>query len=148
MEPNISDQAYAALYAPTAGIVCPFNLNIAMAENANVNGVEFKFDTEVTDLKPIDSGCIYHVPCLKNSVICMDFPFKKNGSLVVCLHEEDMPNLQALYDRGVANGVKELRILNCKELKEMEPNISRLHMPSLYNVTALLLLPHRILQPR
>lgn len=40
----------------------------------------------------------------------LDFPFKKNGSLVVCLHEEDMPNLQALYDRGVANGVKELRI--------------------------------------
>ncbi len=43
--------------------------------------------------------------------------------LYVCMRE-DMPNLQALYDRGVANGVKELRILNCKELKEMEPNIS------------------------
>ena len=35
-----------------------------------------------------------------------------------------MPNLQALYDRGIANGVKELRILNREELKEMEPNIS------------------------
>ena len=56
MEPNISDDAYAALYAPTAGIVCPFNLNIAMAENANVNGVEFKFDTEVTGLHPIEGG--------------------------------------------------------------------------------------------
>lgn len=60
MEPNISDEAIAALYAPTAGIVCPFNLNIAMAENANVNGVEFKFDTEVTDLKPIDEGWEIH----------------------------------------------------------------------------------------
>ena len=56
MEPNISDDAYAALYAPTAGIVCPFNLNIAMAENACVNGVEFKFDTEVTGLHPIEGG--------------------------------------------------------------------------------------------
>ena len=56
MEPNISDEAYAALYAPTAGIVCPFNLNIAMAENACVNGVEFKFDTEVTGLHPIEGG--------------------------------------------------------------------------------------------
>lgn len=56
MEPNISDNAYAALYAPTAGIVCPFNLNIAMAENACVNGVEFKFDTEVTGLHPIEGG--------------------------------------------------------------------------------------------
>ena len=56
MEPNISDDAYAALYAPTAGLVCPFNLNIAMAENACVNGVEFKFDTEVTGLHPIEGG--------------------------------------------------------------------------------------------
>lgn len=56
MEPNISDDAYAALYAPTAGIVCPFNLNIAMAENACVNGIEFKFDTEVTGLHPIEGG--------------------------------------------------------------------------------------------
>mgnify|MGYP000355716556 CR=1 FL=1 len=53
----------------------------------------------------------------------LDFPFKKNGSLVVCLHEEDMPNLQALYDRGVQM-VLRIRILNREELKEMEPNIS------------------------
>lgn len=47
MEPNLSDEVVAVLYAPTAGIVCPFNLNIALAENANTNGVEFKFNTEV-----------------------------------------------------------------------------------------------------
>ena len=51
MEPNIADNVYAALYAPTAGIVCPFGLNIAMAENACENGVEFKFDTEVKELE-------------------------------------------------------------------------------------------------
>ena len=51
MEPNIADNVYAALYAPTAGIVCPFGLNIAMAENACENGVEFKFDTKVQHLK-------------------------------------------------------------------------------------------------
>ena len=54
MEPNITDDAVAALYAPTGGIVCPFNLNIALAENANVNGVEFKFNTEVIDIKKVD----------------------------------------------------------------------------------------------
>ncbi len=47
MEPNISDGAVAALYAPTGGIVCPFGMNIAFAENAAVNGVEFRFGTEV-----------------------------------------------------------------------------------------------------
>ena len=50
MEPNIVDNVYAALYAPSAGIVCPFGLNIAMAENACENGVEFKFDTKVQRL--------------------------------------------------------------------------------------------------
>ena len=40
--------AVAALWAPTGGIVCPFNLTIALAENAFDNGVEFQFNTEVT----------------------------------------------------------------------------------------------------
>lgn len=50
MEPNLSDDVYAALYAPNAGIVCPFGLNIALAENACDNGVEFIFNTEVLDI--------------------------------------------------------------------------------------------------
>lgn len=54
MEPNITDDVVAALYAPTGGIVCPFNLNIALAENANVNGVDFKFNTEVQNIKKVD----------------------------------------------------------------------------------------------
>ena len=49
----------------------------------------------------------------------LDFPFKRIGSLVVCLNEEDMPGLQALYDRGVANGVKELQILNREQILEI-----------------------------
>ena len=32
MEPNISDNAVAALYAPTGAIVCPFGLTFALAE--------------------------------------------------------------------------------------------------------------------
>ncbi|MBQ8591216.1 MAG: NAD(P)/FAD-dependent oxidoreductase [Lachnospiraceae bacterium] len=47
LEPNISDHAVAALYAPTGAIVCPFGMNIAFAENAAANGVEFRFDTKV-----------------------------------------------------------------------------------------------------
>ena len=46
-EPAITDEVVAALYAPTGGIVCPFSLNIAMAENAYVNGVDFKFNSKV-----------------------------------------------------------------------------------------------------
>ena len=49
LEPNLSDQVYEVLYAQTGGIIDPFILTIALAENANQNGVEFKFDTEVED---------------------------------------------------------------------------------------------------
>lgn len=50
LEPNISERAWAALYAPTGGIVCPFELNLALAENACENGVEFRFGQEVTEI--------------------------------------------------------------------------------------------------
>lgn len=55
-EPNLSEDVYAALYAPTGGIVCPFELNIALAENANVNGVEFHFCREVTQIEKLKEG--------------------------------------------------------------------------------------------
>lgn len=48
----------------------------------------------------------------------LDFPFKRNGSLVVCLHEDEMPGLEALYKRGITNGVPGLRILNREELRQ------------------------------
>ena len=56
MEPNLSDQAVAALYAPTGGIICPFTLTIALAENAAQNGVKFWFNAPVTNLTPIPGG--------------------------------------------------------------------------------------------
>lgn len=74
MEPNLSDDAVAALYAPTAGIVCPFGLNIALAENANANGVEFHFDTEVEDIEKTNEGFriytsrgLYEARCVVNA---------------------------------------------------------------------------------
>lgn len=56
LEPHISDEAVAALWAPTGGIVCPFGLTYALAENAAHNGVRFQFDTAVTGLTPIAGG--------------------------------------------------------------------------------------------
>lgn len=58
MEPNLTDKTVAALYAPTGGVICPFNLAIAMAENANVNNIEFKFETEALDIKKTKIGYI------------------------------------------------------------------------------------------
>lgn len=56
LEPNISEDAVAALYAPAGGIVCPFGLTIALAENASANGVEFHLDTEVQKVGKMAGG--------------------------------------------------------------------------------------------
>lgn len=56
MEPNVSDAVVAALYAPTGGIVCPFGLTIALAENACDNGVEFIFNQEVKKVSRTENG--------------------------------------------------------------------------------------------
>ena len=56
MEPNVSRDAVAALWAPTGGIVCPFGLNYALAENAFSNGVQFRFNTEVESVTKTESG--------------------------------------------------------------------------------------------
>lgn len=50
MEPNINDNVICALYAPTAGIVSPFEMAIALGENASENGAEFIFNCEVSNI--------------------------------------------------------------------------------------------------
>ena len=63
MEPALSKQAVAALYAPTSAILCPFGLTIALAENAAANGTEFRFDTQVQHIRRegdhfvVETGC-------------------------------------------------------------------------------------------
>ena len=51
MEPNISEEALGALYAPSAAIVNPWEYGIAMAETSVRNGAELFLNTKVTDIK-------------------------------------------------------------------------------------------------
>lgn len=56
MEPNLNDTIKGALYAPTCGILSPWELTIALAENAADNGVEILLNNEVQDIKKIEAG--------------------------------------------------------------------------------------------
>ncbi|MFI3172101.1 MAG: NAD(P)/FAD-dependent oxidoreductase [Eubacteriales bacterium] len=56
MESNLEQETEAVLYAPTAGIICPFELNLALAEHAKINGVEFVFNTSVLGICRKNSG--------------------------------------------------------------------------------------------
>ena len=51
LEPNISDEATSALYAPTAGVISPWEYALAFAETAVVNGLELHLSEKVTDIK-------------------------------------------------------------------------------------------------
>ena len=51
-EPNLSQEAIAALYAPTAGIISPYRLVYDLAENAVRNGVEIYTRNKVTGIEP------------------------------------------------------------------------------------------------
>ena len=63
LEPNLSDDITCALLAPTGGIVCPFHMTIAFAENAYTNGVEFFLNTEVRQIHKTSNG--YQLEVLK-----------------------------------------------------------------------------------
>ena len=54
----------------------------------------------------------------------LDFPYRRNGALVVCFDEKDKPRLEELLHRGEANGVEGLRIVAGEELHRLEPALS------------------------
>ena len=53
-EPNVSPEATAALWAPTGGICCPYELTFRMAENAAANGAVFTFDAKVEKVERVE----------------------------------------------------------------------------------------------
>ena len=55
-EPNVSDKAVGALYAPTAAIVNPWEYGLAMAETAVRNDASLILNTEVEDIEKTDGG--------------------------------------------------------------------------------------------
>jgi L-2-hydroxyglutarate oxidase len=60
-------------------------------------------------------------------------PFEECGKLVVATSPEEVPRLEQLQQRGIANGVPGLRMLNRGQLREVEPHcdgISGLQVPT------------------
>jgi len=54
MEPNITSDCLGAIYAPSAGIVNPFELVTKAAENAVDNGVELRLNSKVVSINYIN----------------------------------------------------------------------------------------------
>ena len=56
IEPNLSTEVIAALHAPSAMIVDPWEYTLALAETAVRNGVKVRLECNVTDIKEIGGG--------------------------------------------------------------------------------------------
>jgi glycerol-3-phosphate dehydrogenase len=59
-EPGLKDDLSAALFFPSAGVVCPFSLTIAYGENAVRNGARISLDTAALDMR-VEGGRITEV---------------------------------------------------------------------------------------
>ena len=56
MEPNTNPDVVCALYAPTSGLVSPYEMTCALADSAAENGAEFKLSNPVLEIKPTSDG--------------------------------------------------------------------------------------------
>jgi len=70
--------------------------------------------------------------------------YKRNGSLVIGFNEEDRKEIEKLYQRGCANGVKDLQILDKQAVHELEPNLSEPVECALYAPTGAIICPYEL----
>lgn len=73
IEPNLNKEIVGVLNVKTSGIVSPYEMTIALAENAAENGVEFKLNSKVTNIEKISEG--YKVTLNNKEIV--------NGKLII-----------------------------------------------------------------
>lgn len=61
-EPNLNPQVQYALYCEGAGVCSPYEMAIALAENAVANGVQLRLNTPVTAMKKTQDGFAVQTP--------------------------------------------------------------------------------------
>ena len=71
----------------------------------------------------------------------MDYPIKKNGSLIVCTVPEERGKLDVLLEQAKENGVPGCRIIDKEEALKMEPNLTDNTVAALYVPTGGIICP-------
>lgn len=66
----------------------------------------------------------------------LQVPFERVGSLVLAFSGEEEAHIKKLYDRGLENGVPDMRLLSAREVREMEPAVAENVVGALYAPTA------------
>ena len=74
----------------------------------------------------------------------LNVPYKNIGSLVVAYSEKEMDTVRTLYERGVKNGVPDMKVIDKAELKELEPLISDAAVGALWAPSAGIVCPYEL----
>lgn len=60
-------------------------------------------------------------------------PFKRTGGLLLAANEKEEQKIIALYERAVKRGIENIRLLDSKDVYEMEPNLNSKVIKALYS---------------
>lgn len=110
-----------------------FNINVCILEKendvamgaskANSGIVHGGFDPEPGTLKARLNA--KGVEKLFKAAEELNVPIKRNGSFVCAFNEDEALLVEALYYRGLENGIKDMEILSGDEARKLEPNLSK-----------------------
>ncbi|MGI6669439.1 MAG: NAD(P)/FAD-dependent oxidoreductase [Acetivibrionales bacterium] len=117
--------------------------DVAMgASKANTGIVHAGYDTVPGTLKALLN--VRGTEMMEGVARELDVPYKKTGSLVVAFDEKDREVLQDLLDRGIANGVEGLKIIDGETIRKMEPWLSEKITHALYAPSAGIVCPYEL----
>ena len=117
--------------------------DVAMgATKANSAIVHAGFDAKVGSLKALLN--VRGSEMMPQVTKELGVKYRNNGSLVIGFNETDRATIEELLERGQANGVKNLSVLEKDELKKIEPNISENVTCALYAPTGAITCPYEL----
>ncbi len=112
------------------------------ASKANSGIVHGGYDPEPNTLKAKMN--ILGVEKLFATAHELNAPIKRNGSIICAFSDEERDVLQALFDRGIQNGVPNMRLLSGDEIREIEPQLSKQVVAALHVPTAGIVCPYEL----
>jgi len=74
----------------------------------------------------------------------LSVPYKRTGSFVVGFDDEDKEKIKELHDKGIANGVKNMEIIDGDRARQIEKNLSKDVTCALYAKTAAIVSPYEL----
>ena len=117
--------------------------DVAMgASKANSGIIHGGFDPEPGTLKARLNA--EGVPLLYKAAQELHVPYRRNGSLVVAFDQTEEDTLQRLYERGLQNGIAQMRLISGEEARALEPNLSPEVTKALLVPTAGIICPYQL----